>query len=126
MREEWGVSMPIYEFECQKCGHAFEVNQSFRDEQPKTCPQDKCSGKLKKLFSPPAIIFKGSGFYVNDHGRGNGSGSGNGDGSGKVSESDSGSGSDKKPASTPSEGAGDAAKSEACKGCEKANCPSKS
>ena len=66
--------MPIYEYECQKCGQVFEVRQSFRDEPLSTCTADKCSGKVRKLFSPPAIIFKGSGFHVNDYGRGNGNG----------------------------------------------------
>jgi putative FmdB family regulatory protein len=97
--------MPIYEFECQKCGHVFEVSQSFRDEQPKTCPQEKCSGKLKKLFSPPAIIFKGSGFYVNDHGRSGSTG--------------------KKPSGSSSSDS--APKSDACKCCEnKAGCAAES
>lgn len=66
--------MPIYEYKCQKCGHVFEVTQSFNDEPIKTCPKNGCRGKVKKLFSPPAIIFKGSGFYVNDYARGNGNG----------------------------------------------------
>jgi putative FmdB family regulatory protein len=64
--------MPIYEYECQKCKQVFEVTQSFRDEPLKTCTAENCNGKVKKLFSPPAIIFKGSGFHVNDYGRGNG------------------------------------------------------
>jgi putative FmdB family regulatory protein len=66
--------MPIYEYECQKCGQVFEVRQSFRDEPVTACTADNCKGKVKKLFSPPAIIFKGSGFHVNDYGRGNGNG----------------------------------------------------
>ncbi len=66
--------MPIYEYKCKKCGHVFEVQQSFGDEPVKTCCKDGCDGRVQKVFSPPAIIFKGSGFYVNDHGRGNGNG----------------------------------------------------
>jgi putative FmdB family regulatory protein len=66
--------MPIYEYQCQKCGQVFEVQQSFKDEPLKTCQAESCRGKVTKLFSPPAIIFKGSGFHVNDYGRGNGNG----------------------------------------------------
>ncbi|MFO7947565.1 MAG: FmdB family zinc ribbon protein [Armatimonadota bacterium] len=60
--------MPIYEFECEKCGHRFEVMMGFDEEPPRVCPQEGCEGKVTKLFSPPAIIFKGSGFHVNDYG----------------------------------------------------------
>jgi putative FmdB family regulatory protein len=62
--------MPIYEYECLKCGHRFEVQQSFSDAPIKTCNKDGCSGKVRKVFSPPAIIFKGSGFHITDYGRG--------------------------------------------------------
>ena len=68
------VGMPTYEYECQKCGQVFEVQQSFRDEPLKACTAAECKGKVRKLFSPPAIIFKGSGFHINDYGRGNGNG----------------------------------------------------
>ncbi len=40
---------------------------SLADEPPKTCPRKGCRGKLHKVFSPPVIIFKGSGFHVNDY-----------------------------------------------------------
>ncbi|MEN6302496.1 MAG: FmdB family zinc ribbon protein [Armatimonadia bacterium] len=57
--------MPIYEYECQKCKSVFEVQQSFSDEPLTKCTS--CGGKVRKLFSPPAIIFKGSGFHCNDY-----------------------------------------------------------
>lgn len=38
-----------------------------RDEPPKRCPRKGCRGHVHKVFSPPAIIFKGSGFHVNDY-----------------------------------------------------------
>lgn len=64
--------MPIYEYECTKCGHRFELIQKFSD-QPKTkCP--KCRGAVKKLISSAAIQFKGSGWYVTDYGRGGAAG----------------------------------------------------
>jgi len=61
--------MPIYEYECKKCGHRFDVMQSFNDEPVKTCENNGCRGRVRKVLSPPAIIFKGSGFHVNDYGR---------------------------------------------------------
>ena len=60
--------MPTYEFECDDCGHCFEVRMGFDEESPSVCPQDGCEGSVSKVFSPPAIIFKGSGFHVNDYG----------------------------------------------------------
>ena len=60
--------MPLYEYECQACGHRFEVIQKFSDAPPSECP--KCGGAVEKLVSSPAIQFKGSGFYLTDYGRG--------------------------------------------------------
>ncbi len=58
--------MPTYEYECQKCGHQFELFQSIKDAPKKTCP--KCRGKVKRLLGTGAgLIFKGSGFYVTDY-----------------------------------------------------------
>ena len=61
--------MPIYEYDCQKCGKRTEVIQGYSDPPLKICPH--CGGKkLKKAFSAPAIQFKGSGWYVTDYGKG--------------------------------------------------------
>lgn len=57
--------MPTYEYECSKCGHVFEVRQSFSDAPVTKCVA--CSGKVKKLFSAPAIIFKGKGWHCTDY-----------------------------------------------------------
>src|SRR3954468_9826215 len=57
--------MPLYEYECDSCGHRFEVIQKFSDPLVDTCP--KCGSKVHKLMSSPAIQFKGSGFYINDY-----------------------------------------------------------
>ena len=57
--------MPIYEYECPKCSGRFEQKRSFTDESPAVCP--KCQTKSRRVFSPVPIIFKGSGFYVNDY-----------------------------------------------------------
>ncbi len=57
--------MPIYEYECGKCQHRFEVKQSFKDKPEAACPQ--CRGTARRVFHPTPIIFKGKGFYVTDH-----------------------------------------------------------
>jgi putative FmdB family regulatory protein len=56
--------MPTYEYACTSCGHHLEVVQSFSEEPLTVCPS--CSGKLRKVFSPIGIVFKGSGFYKTD------------------------------------------------------------
>jgi len=58
--------MPIYEYKCQKCGASFEVLQKINDLPLKKCPQ--CGGTLVKVISPPALQFKGHGWYVTDYG----------------------------------------------------------
>ena len=57
--------MPIYEYQCRRCEHRFELIQKFSDKPRKRCPE--CSGTVKRLISPPAIRFKGSGWYVTDY-----------------------------------------------------------
>lgn len=59
--------MPIYEYECLECGVRFDKLQHFGDPDPDACPQGH--EQVHRLFSQPAIIFKGSGFYATDHGR---------------------------------------------------------
>jgi putative FmdB family regulatory protein len=60
--------MPLYEYECDACGHRFEKIQKFSDPLEDTCP--KCGGSVHKLMSSPAIQFKGSGFYITDYPKG--------------------------------------------------------
>jgi putative FmdB family regulatory protein len=57
--------MPIYEYECTKCGCRSEVVQKVSDPLLRKCT--KCGGSLKKLISSPAIQFKGSGWYITDY-----------------------------------------------------------
>ena len=57
--------MPLYEYECDACGHRFEKIQKFSDPLVEACP--KCGGVVHKLMSSPAIQFKGSGFYITDY-----------------------------------------------------------
>jgi len=59
--------VPIYEYECKKCGHRFERIQKFSDKPVTRCPE--CGGKLEQLLHAPAVQFKGSGWYVTDYAR---------------------------------------------------------
>lgn len=65
--------MPIYEYQCTQCKERHEVIQKFSDAPLSSCPS--CGGDMKKLFSSPAIQFKGSGFYKTDYASGSGSSS---------------------------------------------------
>ena len=58
--------MPIYEYECEKCGKRFEFLQRIDEEPKKVCPCGE-GGKLRRVLSAPAIRFKGSGWYVTDY-----------------------------------------------------------
>lgn len=57
--------MPIYEYQCTSCTHRFELKQSIRDEPVKECT--RCGKEVTKLISSPAIMFKGSGWYITDY-----------------------------------------------------------
>ncbi|MGB0597272.1 MAG: FmdB family zinc ribbon protein [Rubripirellula sp.] len=59
--------MPTYDYECDDCGHTFELFQNINDSVKRKCPECK-KNKLKRLFgSGAAIVFKGSGFYQTDY-----------------------------------------------------------
>ena len=77
--------MPIYEYECRKCGALSEVFQKMDAKAPTKC--GKCGGRLDKRISAPAIQFKGSGWYVTDY-------AGNGRKAAEKAESDSASSKD--------------------------------
>ena len=62
--------MPRYDYECQTCQHVFEVKQSFSSEPVATCPD--CNNAAQRMIRAVPIVFKGSGFYVNDYGKGGG------------------------------------------------------
>lgn len=57
--------MPLYEYQCEKCGEHFEVIEKFVDD-PLTL-HEKCGGNVHRLISAPALKFKGSGWYVTDY-----------------------------------------------------------
>src|SRR5271170_1267996 len=84
--------MPRYEYKCEGCGEIFELQQKFADE-PLTI-HDKCGARVERIISAPALMFKGSGFYVNDYAKGGSNGGSKKSDSDSKSESKS----DSKPA----------------------------
>jgi putative FmdB family regulatory protein len=57
--------VPLYEYECLKCGRRTERIENHRGPHLKKCPH--CGGKVERLLAPPAIQFKGGGWYVTDY-----------------------------------------------------------
>src|SRR5688572_32501432 len=57
--------MPIYEYQCQACGHVLDALQKIHDAALKKCP-DCGKPKLKRLLSAPMFLLKGSGWYETD------------------------------------------------------------
>lgn len=94
--------MPIYEYQCEACGHRFEQIQKFAD-----VPADACvacgKGPIRRLLSSPAIQFKGAGWYVTDYAKKSGVPAPTKE-SGDAAKPDTGSTTpaDSKPASAPS------------------------
>lgn len=103
--------MPTYDYQCDSCGHEFELFQSMKDEAIRKCP--KCKKlKLRRLFGTgAAIVFKGSGFYQTDY---------RSDSYKKEAKADSNNGEskpksdDKSKASTDSASSGDKSSSKKC------------
>jgi putative FmdB family regulatory protein len=58
--------MPIYEYQCPKCG-TFEITQRITEKPLNKCPT--CKGKVKKLISNTSFQLKGTGWYVTDYAR---------------------------------------------------------
>jgi putative FmdB family regulatory protein len=80
--------VPLYEYQCQKCGKRTEKIESVSGPHLKKCPH--CGGKVERLHSAPAIQFKGTGWYVTDY-------------AGKSSTKEPGAGGTEKKDSAPSE-----------------------
>lgn len=57
--------MPIYVYQCDVCGVAFERQQSFSEAPLSKCPE--CDGHVHRVIQAVGIVFKGSGFYVTDN-----------------------------------------------------------
>nr|WP_291753176.1 FmdB family zinc ribbon protein [Cellulomonas sp. 73-92] len=108
--------MPTYAYTCTVCDHSFDVHQSFADAPLTVCPE--CSGRLRKVFSPVGVVFKGSGFYRTDArsstkstvSAGTSSSSGSSGSSGSSSSSSSGTTSPAASSSSPTASSGSAAK----------------
>ena len=90
--------MPIYEYQCLSCGKRTELLQRMDDAPLAACPE--CGGEVKKLFSAPAVQFKGSGWYVTDYA---GKKSGGGGGGAETKSESTGEKSDKSEKSEKSE-----------------------
>jgi putative FmdB family regulatory protein len=58
-------AVPIYDYRCDACGHAFSAVQSYADATLESCPQ--CGARPRKVLTTPAIVFKGSGWYRTDN-----------------------------------------------------------
>ena len=56
--------MPTYGYQCIDCKHEFSVFQAMKDDPISLCPE--CSGPVKRLLYPVGVVFKGSGWYIND------------------------------------------------------------
>jgi putative FmdB family regulatory protein len=61
-----GVSVPLYEYKCLKCGRHTEKIESVSGPHLKKCPH--CASKVESVITAPSIQFKGAGWYVNDYG----------------------------------------------------------
>ena len=57
-------SVPIYDYHCDACGHAFSAVRSYSDGPVEVCPN--CGKRPRRLITSPAIVFKGSGWYKTD------------------------------------------------------------
>ena len=90
--------MPLYEYECKKCGHRFEKIQKFSDKMVKKCPE--CGGLVEQMISAPAVQFKGSGWYVTDYAKKSSSPGSSGGDSGSKDKSDDKSKSDSSSSSS--------------------------
>ncbi len=61
--------MPTYDYHCDQCGSDFELRLKFSDSIEQTCTAENCDAIARRLFSAVPIVFKGSGWYVNDYGQ---------------------------------------------------------
>lgn len=81
--------MPIYEYQCESCGHEFEVMQKFSDALVQEC--QLCHGEVRKLISQSTFHLKGTGWYATDYAKKSNCNGGNGNHSkdtGKEKESE--------------------------------------
>jgi len=56
--------MPTYQYQCDDCGHSFDRFQKFSEDALTTCPA--CGGPIRRVIGNVGVVFKGSGWYIND------------------------------------------------------------
>jgi putative FmdB family regulatory protein len=56
--------LPKYDYRCTACGHVYEKREGFDAPAVQTCP--RCEGQARRVLTAPAIVFKGSGWYITD------------------------------------------------------------
>ena len=95
--------MPTYHYRCSACNHSFDQFQKFSEDALTECPE--CSGLIRRVPQPVGIVFKGSGWYIND----------SRDSRSKASKSPESSDKSDSPAPAKSESAKDTAKPESPK-----------
>ncbi len=78
--------MPTYVYGCDACDHRFEIFQKFQDAPLIECPQ--CGARIRRIFQPAGIVFKGSGWYSKDSRGGDKAGAENGSEEGAASKTD--------------------------------------
>jgi len=59
------IIVPTYVYACKDCKHQFETQQKMTDKPLTECPE--CKGSISRVLFPPGIVFKGSGFHINDY-----------------------------------------------------------
>ena len=102
--------MPIYDYGCTNCGKVTEVIHGINDAGPKFCPECGAEGTMRKAFSRPAILFKGSGWAKVDRRSTSGRSSSGSKSRSSESTSRSGSADPVKPSETAGSGDGDGSK----------------
>ncbi len=107
--------MPTYQYTCTECGEPVEAVQKFTDAPLTLCAA--CGGRLRKVFSPVGIVFKGSGFYRTDSRNGSSS---------AVKDKPSGDSSAKTPSTESASNGNGSADKAAAKKSESASAPAKS
>ena len=122
--------MPIYEYKCSECGKVYEKRQKFSDPPDTVCDYCQKVGAVSRITSAPALVFKGSGWYVNDYAKaGKGASGGkseNGSKSDKGSSQSESSGSSASDSGTKSSSDSSGANSSTSSGSDSASKPSDS
>jgi putative FmdB family regulatory protein len=90
--------MPTYTYRCDTCGHQFDKFQRISESALTECPE--CQDKLRKVFHPVGVVFKGSGWYITDSRKSTGTENGGSDKTEKTAAKDGKDGKDAKTSET--------------------------